>query len=203
MIDAFCEKLTCVIQTNVQGIDEEKAEIINFGIKSIVSEVSKLLIILLSAYLLGILNYVIIAVVSHGLYRTYAGGFHAKTHLICLTTSMVIVYSNICLSIYIGTNFNKLWLIYILVYSFNCFMIYLYAPADVEEKPILSKTLRKKLRTEAFLVMNAIIAISLFAISNYIIANILLFSTLFVSITLMPISYKVIGCKHGYEGHIK
>jgi accessory gene regulator B len=199
MIDAFCDKLTCVIRTNVQGIDDEKAEIINFGIKSIVSEVSKLIIILLSAYLFGIFNYVIIAIASHGLYRIYAGGFHAKTHLMCLTTGAIIIYGNVLLSMYIGANFYKAGLIYLIIYILNCFMIYRYAPADVEEKPIISMKLRKKLRVKSFVVMSLIIILSYFVIIDPIIAKVLLISTLFESITLMPLSYKLVGCKYGYR----
>lgn len=203
MIDAFCDKLTCLIKSNIQGINEEKAEIINFGIKSIVSETSKILIILLSGYFFGVINYVLIAIISYGLYRTYAGGVHAKTHLICLMSSMVIIYSNIYLSMYLGKNINKFWPLYAIIYIFNCMNIYFYAPADVEEKPILSKKLREKLRIKSFIIMSLINTLSFFIISDQIIACILLFSTLFVSITLMPVSYKIMGCKHGHEGSIQ
>ena len=195
MIDVLSHKLTNQIKNNFPEIDEQKAEIINFGIQSIISEISKTIIILTVAYFLGVLNLILTAIVVFGMYRTFAGGFHAKSNLACLLTNSMLFFSIVYLSVFLE---YYLEFIYIMIYLFNCYVIYFYAPADVEQKPILSKKLRKKLKIKSFVVMSLIFILSLI-IYNRILTNILILATLFESITLLPISYKIMDCKHGVD----
>ncbi len=194
MVDAVCDKLTHILRTNLKDIDDKKAEIINFGIKSIVSEFSKTTVLLAAAYALGVLNYIIIAIVSFGTYRIFAGGFHAKSHIGCLTTNSIMLFSIVYSSFFINTYLNY---ICFLIFLINCIIIYLYAPADVEEKPVVSKKLRRKLKYQSFIVMSMIFIVSLIMVDR-VIANILILSTFFESLTLLPISYRLMKCRHGY-----
>lgn len=194
MVDAVSDKLTHVLKTKLKDIDDKKAEIINFGIKSLVSEFSKTVILLAAAYALGMLNYIIIAIVSFGTYRIFAGGFHAKTHLGCLSVNSTMLFSIVYISFIVETYFNY---IFIIIFLFNCIIIYLYAPADVEEKPIISKKLRRKLRFQSFVAMSVIFIVSIIMVDR-VIANILILSTFFESLTLLPISYRLMKCRHGY-----
>jgi accessory gene regulator B len=194
MVDAISNKLTYLIQKNVADVNNEKAEIINFGIKSILSEVIKSLIIFTAAYFLGVLPYIIIALLSFGTYRTFAGGFHAKTQLKCLISNSSILFGIVFLS-YIEYTY-VLWA-YGLIFIINCLLIHLYAPADVEERPIVSKKLRKRLKIQSYIVMSMIFAIALILIKDQLIKNILIYATLFESLSLLPISYKLMKCNHG------
>ena len=195
MIDVLSHKLTNQIKNNFPEIDEQKAEIINFGIQSIVSEISKTTIILTVAYFLGVLNLILTAIVAFGVYRTFAGGFHAKSHLACLLTNSMLFFSIVYLSLFLE---HYLAFIYIMIYLFNCYVVYFYAPADVEEKPILSNKLKKKLKLKSFIVMSSIFLISI-SIHNRIFTNLLILATFFESFTLLPISYKIMKCKHGVD----
>lgn len=192
MVDAFCDRLTNLIKNNLPDINDEKAEIINFGIKSIVSSTSKIFVILLLAYLLGVLNYAIITIVGFGIYRMFAHGAHASKHITCLLASSLMVFSNVYLS---RLQLPYVEVVYLFIYLFNCMVIYLYAPADVEEKPILSVKIRKRLKKQSFLVMTGIFVVGLWVIKDEIITNVLVFSTFFETLTLLPITYKIMGCK--------
>jgi len=56
MIDKVCDYLTKKIQMENPEIDEERAEVINYGIHLIVGEIPKVFIMLGVAYLLGIFH---------------------------------------------------------------------------------------------------------------------------------------------------
>lgn len=199
MVDAVSSRLTGLIKSNVPDIDEEKAEIINYGIRSMLSEISKTIIVLLIAYALGVVNYVIAAIIGYAVYRNFAGGFHAPTHLICLSTSMILIFTNVYFSILITSTSINLYIIYAMIFIFNYIVIYLYAPADVEQKPILSKKLRKKLKRGSFIVVAVIFIFSIFVVTDPVLRNILIFATLAESLAQLPISYKIMRCKHSCE----
>lgn len=199
MVDAICDKLTYLIKINVNGITDEKAEIINFGIKSIVSEITKFSILITIAYMLGILRYTLVALIGFGIYRSFAGGFHAKTHLECFLSTSFIVFSNVYISLNILPNVKNIELLYIIIFLTNCLIIYKYAPADVEEKPILSKRLRKRLKIQSYIVMGLVFFAALVVIDNRTITNMLILSTMFESLTMLPVSYKLMRCRHGCE----
>ncbi|MGE5328337.1 MAG: accessory gene regulator ArgB-like protein [Deltaproteobacteria bacterium] len=194
MVDALSNKLTLIIKMNVQDIDDEKAEIINYGLKSIFSLITKTVIILLLAYWLGILDLMLITIISIAIYRLFAGGAHANSHITCLITTSMLYFGTIYLSKWLSLYVLNVKPFYLVIFIVNCIIIYLYAPADVQQKPIMSKTLKEKLRIESVFSMSLIVIISLTIINNTVISNILILTTLFQSITMLPVFYKILGC---------
>lgn len=77
-------------------------------------------------------------------------------------------------------------------------MIKLYAPADTENLPILSKKERKykKIMSYVTLTITLILAI---IITNNIISNILIIGTFLQTISITKIAYKLSRNKYGYE----
>ena len=61
MVDKFCDYLTKKIRIENPEIDDERAEIINYGIHLIVGEIPKFFIIMGIAYLLGVFDLTILA----------------------------------------------------------------------------------------------------------------------------------------------
>lgn len=198
MVDALSKKLTMLIKTKVKEITEEKAEIINYGLQCMFSFISKLFIILTLSYLLGILKLVIISMFSMGIYRAYAGGVHADTHLKCLFSSIVMSICPVYISMYISYCFGKSSLVYLGIFITNSIVIYLYAPADVKQKPVLNKKFREKMRLGSLVSMSAIIILALLIQNNPLISNLIVISTLIESLTMLPITYKMFGCERGY-----
>ena len=64
MIEKLCNKLTKRIQNKMPEIDEERAEIINYGLQLVLGEIPKTFIILVIAYLFGVLKLSILALIS-------------------------------------------------------------------------------------------------------------------------------------------
>jgi len=197
MVDALSNKLTLMIKMNVKDVDDEKAEIINYGLICFLSFITKTIIILLVSYLLGILDLTVIAIVSLGFYRAFAGGAHANSHMICLFTSFIIFLGPVYLGKFIFSLFSNIEILYLFIFILNCVIIYYYAPADVEQKPILSKNLRERLRMQSAFSMSLVIVLALTIIKNHTISNVLVATTLVESITMIPLFYKLIGCKYG------
>ena len=77
-------------------------------------------------------------------------------------------------------------------------MIYLYAPADTENVPILSKKerMRKKRLSYIFL---SIALLTAGLITNNEISNILILSYFVQSISITRLAYKITKNKYGYE----
>ena len=56
MIDKICNFLTNRIRKEMPDIDDERAEVINYGLQNIVGEIPKIFIMLGISYCLGIFN---------------------------------------------------------------------------------------------------------------------------------------------------
>ena len=81
-------------------------------------------------------------------------------------------------------------------------MVSIYAPADTENLPILTKKERKtkKVLSYVFLTINMIVALF---IPNTIVSNILIFGTLIQTISITRIAYIITKNKYGYEEYLK
>ena len=84
MVDKICDHLTNKIKQTVPDINDEKAEIINYGIHLIVGEIPKTFIFIGLAAILGILKEFFLTILIIFPYRAFSGGFHLKTHLGCI-----------------------------------------------------------------------------------------------------------------------
>ncbi len=198
MIDKLCLFLTDRIQKEMPDVDDERAEIINYGIHLIIGEFPKIFLVLIISYLLGILKYTILMVIMLLPYRACSGGFHLKTHIGCIISTTLYYCGVPKISNYF-VFYNHTKLIFVLsVLIFGMIMITRYAPADTENIPILRKKERKqkKILSYIFFIVGLLIAI---IINNNQISNILIFGNLAQSIMITPLAYKLTKNKYGYE----
>ena len=198
MIDKLCLFLTDRIQKEMPDVDDERAEIINYGIHLIIGEFPKIFLVLIISYLLGILKYTILMVIMLLPYRACSGGFHLKTHIGCIISTTLYYCGVPKISNYF-VFYNHTKLIFILsVLIFGMIMITRYAPADTENIPILRKKERKQKKILSYIlfIVGLLIAI---IINNNQISNILIFGNLAQSIMITPLAYKLTKNKYGYE----
>lgn len=78
MIDRFCEYLTNKIRKENPEIDDERAEVIKYGLQIMVGEIPKVFIMALIAWALGILNWTLACFVLMLPYRMYSGRISFK-----------------------------------------------------------------------------------------------------------------------------
>ena len=89
MIDKICTYLTNRIRKEMPEIDDERAEIIMYGLQNIIGELPKGVIILIIAYFLGIFKLTLVSMLIIAPYRGFSGGVHMKTHIGCIIYTLM------------------------------------------------------------------------------------------------------------------
>lgn len=198
MIDKICMFLTNKIRKEMPEIDNEKAEIINYGLQNIVGEIPKTFLVLIIAYFLGILQETLITFLVLIPYKNASGGFHLKTHLGCVIGTTTFYCGIAILSKYVILIGIFKYIMIAIVWFFGMFMIKLYAPADTENVPILKQKDRKRLQMISFLTFSVGLLIA--AIINYsVISNIIIFGYFLQTLTITKLAYRITNNKYGYE----
>ena len=144
MIDKICEYLTNKIRKEMPEIDDERAEIIMYGLQNIIGEIPKIFIIFIIAYFLGIFKLTLMAVLIIAPYRIFSGGVHMKSHLGCILYTLMLYSGSALIGKYVVLVGTAKYIIASVVWVFCMVMIKLYAPADTENVPILRKEERKQ-----------------------------------------------------------
>ena len=98
MIDTICTFLTNRIRKEMPEIDDDRAEVINYGLQNIVGEIPKIFLLFIIAFVLGILKEVLFMFIVLIPYRGASGGFHLKTHLGCILGTTAYYCGNVLLS---------------------------------------------------------------------------------------------------------
>lgn len=202
MVETLCNKLTLRIRKKMPEIDDERAEVINYGLQLIVGEIPKTFIILFIAWSLGVLDLTILALLVMIPYRTVSGGVHLNTHIGCIVATSLFYIGNAFLSKYIVLKQEVKYVSILLIWIFSMIMIKLYAPADTEAVPILRKKERTAKKVLSYIIMSITLIIALF-IENSVISNILIFGTVFQTIAITRFMYKITGNKYGHEEYEK
>ena len=198
MVDKICDYLTNKIRKEDQDIDDERAEIINYGIHLIVGEIPKFFIIMGIAYLLGVFDLTIIAFFLILPFRAASGGFHLKTHIGCIVGSVIFFCGVGILGKYLILEGIVKYIITAIIWLFGMIMVKLYAPADTENVPIISKKERKNKKILSYILLTASIIASLI-IKDSVISNIIVYGMLLQSISITRLAYKLTKNKYGYE----
>lgn len=198
MVDKITEFLTNKIRKEMPEIDDERAEVINYGLQILVGEVPKTFIMLAIAYLLGVFKLTLITFLILMPYRTFSGGFHLKTHIGCIVTTCLFYCGTALLAKYIAFNEISKYIITIALGIFGIIMIKLYAPADTENVPILSKKVRKQKQFLSYITFIVGLAVALI-IKNNIVSNIIIFGYLMQTCMITKLAYRLTNNKYGYE----
>ena len=199
MIDKICLFLTNKIRKEMPDVDDERAEIIEYGLHLVIGELPKNIVILGLAYLLVVFKLTLLTVVLLLPYRAVSGGFHLKTHIGCIVGTTLIYCGIAKISCYI-IFYNQIlkYIIALSVWIFGMIMVHLYAPADTENVPILSNRERKQKKMLSYIFLTFAILVAC-VIPNRKITNILIFGYLIQSIMITRFAYKLTRNKYGYE----
>lgn len=198
MIDKICMFLTNKIRKEMPEIDDERAEVINYGLQNIIGEIPKIFITLGIAYLLGIFKLTLITFLVIMPYRSFSGGFHLKTHLGCIICTTIFYCGIAFASKYIVLEQAIKYLLIFLVWVFGMFMVKLYAPADTENVPILRKKDRRKKQILSYIALSVGLIVASFVPSNEL-ANILILGNLVQTLFITKFVYIITNNKYGYE----
>ena len=203
MIDKICDKLMKRIRAKMPEVDDERAEVIKYGLELIIGELPKMFLLFIIAWLLGIFKYALISFAIILPYKLVSGGVHLKTHIGCILGTSLLYCGNVFISKYINiTNIKNQIIFSAIILIFAIIMISLYAPADTENVPILRKKERAKKKIISYIIVTAMIIIS-FLVKDRVISNMFRVGVLLQSIMISKLTYNIFKVKFGYLEYIK
>ena len=203
MIDKICDKLMKRIRAKMPEVDDERAEVIKYGLELIIGELPKMFLLFIIAWLLGIFKYALISFAIILPYKLVSGGVHLKTHIGCILGTSLLYCGNVFISKYINITDIKNQIIFsAIILIFAIIMISLYAPADTENVPILRKKERAKKKIISYIIVTTMIIIS-FLVKDRVISNMFRVGVLLQSIMISKLTYNIFKVKFGYLEYIK
>ncbi len=198
MIDKICTFLTKQIRKEMPDIDDDKAEVIYYGLQNIIGEIPKIFIMLAIAYVLGIFKWALFTFLALFPYKGASGGVHLKTHIGCIVFTTIFYCIIPFVSHYFVLTQNVKTVVILGIWIFGIIMIKLYAPADTEDVPILETKVRKKKQIASYITFTAGL-LAAFIVNNSVISNILILANMFQTITITKFIYRITDNKYGYE----
>ena len=198
MIDKICAYLTKKIRKEMPEIDDERADIIMYGLQNIIGELPKGIIIYAIAYVLGIFKLTLISTLVIAPYRCVSGGIHMKTHIGCIITSFLLYSLPALFGKYVVIGENIKYILALIVWGFGIIMIRLYAPADTENLPILRKKERKQKQIFSYIILSIEIIIAII-VKDYTISEIIILGDFIQTLTITRIAYNITRSKYGHE----
>lgn len=203
MIDKICDKLMKRIRAKMPEVDDERAEVIKYGLELIIGELPKMFLLFVIAWLFGIFKYALISFAIILPYKLVSGGVHLKTHIGCILGTSLLYCGNVFISKYINIPDIKNQIIFsAIILIFAIIMISLYAPADTENVPILRKKERAKKKIISYIIVTSMIIISFF-VKDKVISNMFRVGVLLQSIMISKLTYNIFKVKFGYLEYIK
>lgn len=198
MIEKICNSILIKMREKMPDITDEKAEIILYGLQLIIGEIPKMFILFGLSFLLGFGWYMVFAYIAVMPYRATSGGFHLHTHLGCILSTIIFFYGNIIISKFLVLDNMQKYILIGLSLFFGILMISMYAPADTEEVPIISKKERKTKKILSYIMLILTLVAALF-IPDRMMSNILIIGSIFQSISISRLAYKITKNKYGHE----
>ena len=202
MIEKICTYIVNQMRKQMPDIDDEKAEVITYGIELIIGEIPKIFLLFIFSFIIGIGWYTVLAYVVLIPYRASSGGFHLKTHIGCIVGSSLFYYGIVYLSKFIILNLVQKYIIIGIALVFGVIMVSLYAPADTENIPIISKKERKRKKVLSYITLMLTLTASVF-IKDSVISNILIFGVIIQSFMISKLAYLLTNNKYGYKEYLK
>ena len=190
MLNKITKKITNEIIVTVPNITEEKAEQIQYGLYIAASDGLKFIAVMLTAYFLGQLPLALAGGAVFALNKSFFGGVHAKTQLGCIITYFIFLFGAIYSSKIIDIScFN------IILFAVSGILVYLYAPADLASKPIITKKRWKELRVQGSITVAVFFIITFFVPREY--SNLISIITFINSINITPVLYRITKNRKG------
>lgn len=152
----LAEAITKRIQAYNPNLSDLEVIKIKFGLECLFSEASKLFIYLIIFSFFSQTSYFLTAVFFFCILRGFAGGFHEKTYLRCLFTSFFIF----AFIVFTATQLSFSAFTKAILAALSILLIWLYAPVDHPNKPIISMERRKKLKSLSVLMAIIFLGIS-------------------------------------------
>lgn len=177
--------------------NQKELERIEYGLASFFITFPKLLgLIALAVFINQFIDnfflYYLATHVSYGLVRSYAWGLHCRTDLFCFINGLLLLFGIASIGVFYPL--PPYFLLILWGVSFR--LLYLYAPADTEARPLRSQNLRKKLRRKLLVVVSLLFIMTLVNIHNAY-STLITLGVFGESLYTTPFMYKLFKLKGG------
>lgn len=176
---------------NNSSTSESNLEKIHYGLLVFILNTLHTIILFLIAYFLGILTYAFIAYSLFACVRLFASGVHSSSTLSCCISTYTFIFGNV----YISLNTEKNIVLTCIIFLLSFILMFLYAPADTLERPLVSKNLRKSLKIKSLVLVSINFACAIL-IKNKIYANLITYAVLEAAFVITPLAYKLFNKKY-------
>ncbi len=166
--------------------DDEKLAEYKYGLEGFYLLVSKSIIIFSIAFILNILREVLLLFIIFNSLRITGYGLHASKTWICLLGSLTIflglpiISKIIIIPLYLEIIIGIIYII----------LLYRYAPADTEKRPLVNENRRKKYKFITTMVGIILVFLNLI-VTDSVISNLIIFGMSIEVFMILPISYKL------------
>lgn len=150
-MDTFVQYIINQIKETNPQYTEKQLKTVEYGIRCTVDELSKIAILILLSLFFNITKYFMVSLIFFAIVRTTTGGFHNKTYIGCLISTLVIFSTMLSIAIYIKLSET----IRICLLLTSLLSIIILAPVDHITKPIISK--ERRFRLKIISIINVII----------------------------------------------
>ena len=187
-----------LIQTNYPAYDQDKLDEIRYGLEGIYLSITKVIVILFIAFILGIFKEAITVLVFFNILRMFAFGLHAKESWQCWISSSILFIGIPYLCLYSNFNIN----IHYAIMGISIFNYILFAPADTVKRPLIKKHRRLKFKTLTLIVSIAYIFI-FNKTNDMFLQNVISSTMLLEAVLIHPLTYRVFNLPYkNYERYV-
>lgn len=182
ILDTLIDK----IKRKYPKYDEDKIEMISYGLEALYVLISKTIVIFLLAFILGIFKEVFYIFILYGIIRTTAFGMHAEKSSHCYIMSIILFIGAAFLCKFVPINY------YVRLLLSGVALVFLirYAPADTQNRPLVNAKKRRMYKIitiiNSFVYFLLIIILKDSNISNYLVMGLL-----DASLMIHPLTYRV------------
>lgn len=135
----FLEKVMKSIKNKYPDYDNDKLEVIAYGLESLYIMITKTIVISLIALLTDVFKEMLLIMILYNIIRTTAFGMHAKESWQCYIISITLFIGGALLFKYVDVSFYVKASIGAISYIF----LVIYAPADTYKRPLVNAKKRQ------------------------------------------------------------
>lgn len=186
MKQKFLEFSLNAIQQAHPGYSQTKMAELRYGLEGLYLTITKMIVIFSLALLLNCLKETLLLLILFNILRTTGFGLHATKSWICLVASSItfligpIVAQSITISFYTKSILGIIGIL----------LIYTYAPADTEKRPLIKKT-KRDLYKFITTVSCIVLVFMMLMIKNELVSNLILFAIYNEILFIHPWTYKL------------
>lgn len=187
-----------LIKKNNPEMSNIRLDEIRYGLEGIYLTITKTIFIFTVCYLLKIFKEMLLLLIFFNILRATGFGLHAKKSWMCWISSTImfvllpLLSKNIIIPYYIK----------LILGIISIFLIFLYAPADTEKRPLINK--KKRIIWKAITTINcSILVVCSLIIKNQTINNLIVFGIYSEIVLILPLTYKIFNLKYNnYKEYI-